>query len=161
MGILRCHLGGQTQRGSQRSELIHFSVKHVADLLSVSSCGSRTRTQARPLAMLASLSLSLSAILMLNSCSLAGWRRNNHRAQHSFSMPDRKWPRQLLVIQPEIFVWVTYIMAQFIFYCNFDSTFAFFFSPSTSFSCCVGLVLKYCTRVFPFYAALYVHSTPV
>lgn len=68
------------------------------------------RIQMRILAMLASilfgplflsLSLSPSAILMLNSYSVAGRCRNNHRAQHSFSMPGRKWPGQLLAIQPE------------------------------------------------------------
>lgn len=38
----------------------------------------------------------------------SGWCRNNHRAQHSFSKPGRKWPWQLLAIQPEtLFGWPT------------------------------------------------------
>ena len=47
-----------------------------------------------------SSSLLLSAILMLNTYSVAGRCRNNRRAQQSFSMPGRKWPGQLLAIQP-------------------------------------------------------------
>lgn len=96
-----------------------LSAKHLLSL----SCRSRRWIQMRPLAaMLASsplspsfplcrshsLSLPLSAILMLNSYSLAGRCRNNHQAQHSFSMPGRKWPGQLLAIQPEtLFGWPT------------------------------------------------------
>lgn len=68
-----------------------------------------TDTQMRPLAAIPSpaplprppsVPVSLSAILMLNSYSAAGRCTNHHRAQHS-SMPGRKWPGQLLAIQPE------------------------------------------------------------
>lgn len=73
-----------------------------------------TRTRSRPLAaMLASIPPPLSpltAILMLNSHTVrpVGWCRNNRRAQHSVSVPGRKWPGQLLVIQPRsLFGWPT------------------------------------------------------
>lgn len=91
-----------------------------------------------------SFSLSLSAILMLNSYSLSGRRRNNHQAQHSVSMPGRKWPGQLLAIQPEtLFGWPTLWQRLL---SNVTLT-ALFLPSSSSSGFALISVLKYCTQV--------------
>lgn len=108
------------------------SAKH---LLSVLSCRSWTWTQMKPLAaMLASiplspLSLSLSLFVSHFNAELiqSGWAVQEQPSGSALFLHARQEVARTAACNSTWdFVWVTYIMAPFTFYCNFNCIFSFY-----------------------------------